>query len=550
MMTEKEFKACIYTRLSQEDNDRTESNSITTQKTMIRDFISEHPEIEAVSEKVDDGYSGTSFDRPGFKEMMKEIRDGKVNCIIVKDLSRFGRNYIEVGNFLDKVFPFLDVRFIAINDGYDSIDKDFSDSLTVPFKNLVNEAYCTDISQKIRAYMALKRERGEYFSACVIYGYARDPKNPSHLVPDPYAAEVVRNIFNWRQSGVSIHRIADKLNKGGVPCPMEYRLSQKEYVPTTFRSKRKAKWYYTSVRRILENEMYLGTMVQGKSTTPNHRVKKRILTKKEDWVRVEGTHEPIIEADVFWDVQELIKRDFRTAPGKETVYPFAGYLVCADCRGNMYRKTIYSRGKPTLYYMCSTRIKKIGCTWHAIKENVMNKAVLEAIRGRAEAASDMYNRIRATRYTQTKVKETRTFDKQIADLTKNLEQRLKYKDQLYDNLQAGTISMGDYDVLRRKYEEQIDKIREDIMCVEEQKEDLLKGRIKEYRWMQKWMNYQEIQEIERIAVVELIDQIEIGEGERIEIHFRYSDEFESARRILGLTKEDEANGQEEQKWID
>ena len=544
MMTEKEFQACIYVRLSQEDNDRTESNSIVSQKAMIREFISEHPEIEAVSEKEDDGYSGTNFERPGFKAMMQEIQDGKVNCIIVKDLSRFGRNYIEVGNYLDKVFPFLGVRLIAINDGYDSIDKKTSDSLTVPFKNLLNEAYCKDISQKIRAQLALKRERGEYISSCVTYGYVKDPKNHSHLVPDPYAADVVRSIFTWRRNGMSIHRIVDKLNKGGVLCPMEYKLSRKENVPTTFRAKRKAKWYYTSVQRILENEMYLGIMVQGKTSTPSYRVKKRLPNKKEDWVRVKGTHEPIVEEAVFQEVQELMKKDMRTAPGKDIVYPYSGYLVCADCGRNMNRKTVTSDGKTYHYYICTSYIKKIGCTRHATKEEILNHAVQKAIRIRVEATDLMSRRIRTQGYMQPKDKDRRTFDKQVDELKKKLDHRLKYKAQLYDNLQAGIISESDYDVFRKKYDEQIDEIKKQMQLIEEQKEAMLKGRVREFGWMRKVTKYKGIKDIDRVTVVELIDHIEIGEDNRIEIHFRFADEFESVRNVLGLSEE-EAYGQEE-----
>ncbi len=196
------YSACIYTRLSRDDSDKeekAESNSITNQKALIRDFLSGHPEIEIVSEHEDDGYSGVNFDRPGFNAMMDEIRSGKVNCVVVKDLSRFGRNYIEAGNYIERVFPFMNVRFIAINDGYDSAEKrSQSDSLIIPFKNLINDAYCKDISIKIRSQLEIKRKKGEYIGSFAAYGYLKDPQDKNKLIVDPFAAEVVRSIFRWK----------------------------------------------------------------------------------------------------------------------------------------------------------------------------------------------------------------------------------------------------------------------------------------------------------------------------------------------------------------
>ena len=221
----KEYSACIYARLSRDDGDKLESDSIINQRALIRDYLKKHPEIHIVSEKTDDGFSGVNFDRPAFKEMMDEIRSGKVNCVVVKDLSRFGRNYIEAGNYIEKVFPFMGVRFIAINDSYDSLDRNQADSLIIPFKNLINDAYCKDISVKIRSQLEIKRKNGEYIGAFVVYGYLKDPENKNKIIVDPFASEVVRAIFKWKIEGMSQSRIADKLNAQGVLCPLEYKRS-------------------------------------------------------------------------------------------------------------------------------------------------------------------------------------------------------------------------------------------------------------------------------------------------------------------------------------
>lgn len=225
------FKAAIYVRLSKEDGDvsgvsKSESNSISNQKELIRDFLKDKSNIKVVSERVDDGFSGVNFERPAFQLMLEDIRQGKVDCVVVKDLSRFGRNYIEAGRYIEKIFPMLGVRFIAINDNYDSLSgKSQSDEIVIPFKNLINDAYCRDISIKIRSHLDIKRRKGEFIGSFTVYGYKKDEQNHNQIVVDDYAADVVRNIFLWKISGMSQQGIADKLNQMGVLSPAEYKKS-------------------------------------------------------------------------------------------------------------------------------------------------------------------------------------------------------------------------------------------------------------------------------------------------------------------------------------
>ena len=243
MFASKEYyKACIYTRLSKDDGDKPESDSIGNQKALIREFVKNHPEIQVVSEKADDGYSGVNFERPGFKEMMEEIRTGQVDCVIVKDLSRFGRNYIEAGNYIERVFPFIGVRFIAINDSYDSTDRNQSDSLIIPFKNLINDSYCRDLSVKIRSHLAIKRKKGEFIGAFACYGYLKDENNRNQLVVDTYAGQVVQDIFRMKINGMSQYRIADALNEQGVLSPMEYKKYLGSHFESSFKVNPKAVW--------------------------------------------------------------------------------------------------------------------------------------------------------------------------------------------------------------------------------------------------------------------------------------------------------------------
>ena len=235
------WNATLYLRLSREDGDKEESNSITGQRELLRDYLKAHPELREYNVRVDDGFSGSTFERPAFKAMLEDVKAGKTNCIVAKDLSRFGRNYLDAGEYIEKVFPFLGVRFIAINDNYDSFKgRSASDDLIVPFKNLINEAYCRDISVKIRSQLDIKRKRGQFIGAFAVYGYMKDTENKNRLVVDDHAADIVRDIFKWKLEGVSPQDIAVRLNDGGILSPSEYKKSLGMNYTTPFQTNARA----------------------------------------------------------------------------------------------------------------------------------------------------------------------------------------------------------------------------------------------------------------------------------------------------------------------
>ncbi len=247
-MAAKLWNVALYARLSSEDGDKAESNSIVSKKEMIRDYVSKHTDMRIVREYADDGYSGVNFDRPSFKEMMQDIKKHKVNCVICKDLSRFGRNYVDAGRYLEKISPFLGVRFIAINDNYDSNgEKSQQDTLIVPFKNLINDAYCRDISVKTRSQLDIKRKTGDFIGAFTTFGYKKDSADKNKLVIDEDAALIVEFIFQKRIDGMCNSKIAEKLNALGVPSPMEYKISNGMNYYTGFRTNERAYWTPVSV---------------------------------------------------------------------------------------------------------------------------------------------------------------------------------------------------------------------------------------------------------------------------------------------------------------
>ena len=506
-ISKEKYKACIYTRLSKDDGDKPESDSIGNQKALIRDFIKSHPEIQVVSEKADDGYSGVNFERPGFKEMMDEIRAGQVDCVIVKDLSRFGRNYIEAGNYIERVFPFIGVRFIAINDSYDSKDQNQSDSLIIPFKNLINDAYCKDISVKIRTQLDI-------------------------------ASEVVRAIFRWKLEGLSQGGIADRLNAQGVLCPMEYKLSLGMKVQTNFRANRKAVWSWSSVSRILTNEIYTGVLVQGKVSTPNYKVKKFMEKDESEWIRVEQSHEAIIDEDTFRVTQELLKKDVRRGPERGKVYPLSGYLVCADCGQNMIRKSAVSGGKKYFYYVCSGHKARNDCKPHSIREEELFDGVLTAMQGHVKVVADLKRMMETLESLPEEQRNVVNYDVQIVKLKEEVERNQGFKMKLYDNLQDGLINQDEYFLFKKTYSDKIADAERAITRLEQEREDTVSRNASEQTWTEVFLKYRNLTEIDRKAVVDLIEEVRVYDDKRIVVKFRFMPDFEKMLKMVSALPSD------------
>ena len=379
------YDAALYLRLSKDDEDidgnaKIESNCIGSQRELLRNYVKEQSDIQIFDIYVDDGYSGSNFDRPEFKRMTKDIEEGKVNCVIVKDLSRFGREYIEAGRFIQKIYPALNVRFIAITDSYDSKTADMTDSsLVIPIKNFVNDSYCRDISGKVRSHQQIKRENGDFIGAFAPYGYCKDPEDKNHLVIDAYAADIVRKIFAWKIEGLSLGAIAKKLNTLCILCPKEYKQSQGVNYASGFQCQDAPKWSAVQVKRILTNEVYIGNMVQGKQERVSYKVKKRLEKPKEEWSRVEHTHVGIIKESDYSAVQRLLQYDGRASKTSEGANFFAGFLFCGDCEAPMIRRVNKYKGNEKAFYICQTKNKGGDCSRHNIPEETLKSIVLKEI---------------------------------------------------------------------------------------------------------------------------------------------------------------------------
>ena len=525
------YKAAIYVRLSKEDGDvsdasKAESNSISNQKELIKDFLKDKQDIVIVSERVDDGYSGVNFERPAFQLMLEDIKQGKVDCVVVKDLSRFGRNYIESGRYIEKIFPMLGVRFIAINDNYDSLTgKSQTDEIVIPFKNLINDAYCRDISIKIRSHLDVKRRKGEFIGSFTIYGYAKDEHDHNKIVIDEYAAGVVRDIYQWKISGMSQQRIADKLNDMGVLSPAEYKKSCGIKYSANLQTKKQAIWSAVAITRILTNESYTGTLIQGKVTTPNYKVKKTVIKDEEDWAVIPNAFEAIITKEQFDMVQEILKKDTRVAPDKKSVYLFSGIAVCGDCGRQMSRKVSTVAGKKYVYYMCSANKKEGVCSSHRIREDELEKAVVTYLNSYIDELENIQHFLEFIDKLPYQEVNVKRLNMRIVQLEEDAQKYEKLKVSVYEDLKDELISKEEYISMKQEFENRRRAALDSIAQIKIEIETLASRNGKHHEWIESFLANKGIEKLERNVVVELIDYIRIYEDKRIEIVFRYADNY-------------------------
>lgn len=529
----KVYNAAIYVRLSKEDGDKPESDSIANQKDFLRAYLSGRPDIVLCSEREDDGYSGVNFDRPDFTAMMEDVKEKRINCIVVKDFSRLGRNFIETGKYIEKIFPFMGVRFISVNDNYDSINpKTSSDTLIVPVKNLMNDAYCRDISIKIRSHLDMKRRRGEFTAPFAVYGYLKDTEVKNKLVADEYAAAVVQDIFKMKLDGMSAQAIADKLNQEDVLSPMEYKKLIGLNFKTTFKANPKAKWTATGVLRILKNPVYIGTLVQGKSGTPNYKVKKRFAKPAEQWITVENNHEAIIDKAVFDSVAKILRLDTRTAPGEETVYPLSGLVYCGDCGKSMVRKNNASAQNPYFYYVCSGHKKGSGCTSHSIRDILLEESVLSALQKHITGILDIertLDSIENLAYTSRQVKKA---DERLSAKRGELAKYQGNKLRLYEDYADGVVSREDYHTFGKRFDQKITEAENAVFALEKEIDLLAAGQSDGQEWIGYFKRHGNIDGLNRKLLVHLIDRIYIYEDKRIRILFKFQHEYDRTAAFL------------------
>ena len=536
------WSAALYIRLSKEDGDKAESYSVTSQREILKEYLKLHPDIEFHDVYIDDGWSGTNFDRPGFMRMMEDVYSGAVNCVIVKDLSRFGRNYTDCGHYLDDVFVRLRVRFIALNNGVDTASNHMNAAtqcISVGVTNVINESVAATTSVNVRGTLNVNRQQGKFIGSFPTYGYLKDPEDHHRLIIDEETAPIVRMIFEKFLGGESIIGIAKDLNEMGVPNPSMYKkLKGCNYQHPTGKIN-DGLWPDTSVRRILSNEMYIGNMIQGKNTTISYKIRQCRAVPKEDWIRVEGTHEPIIDKDTFYKAQSLFNRNIRVAPEKKEAELLAGFVRCADCRRIMNKKSNVHPYGTYHYYRCSTarKMKKSACGNHTIRIDKLKEALLVTIQKMVDTAVEMDDLLKQINSGKKRRTESSHLQKTLQTQRAEREKCRRMILDLYPDWKNGDISKEEYLLLKQNITERIEALDERIANLEKTTEEYEKGVNEENEFIAHFIKYGEIKELTRPMLLELVDEILVHEGQRITVRFKFEDAYARVLEYIEMNKE-------------
>lgn len=542
-MNQTKFLAAMYLRLSRDDSDvgevtdrggsiKSESNSIGNQRELIRAYIHDHEDIELYDIYIDDGFSGSNFDRPEFKRMINDMEAGKVNCIIVKDLSRFGRDYIESGRYIQKIFPSLGVRFIAITDHFDSFHADAGESgIVLPVKNFINDSYCRDISMKVKSQLEVKRKNGECIAAFAPYGYKKAEHDKNQLVVDEYAAEIVKKIYSWKMEGLAVSAIAGKLNALGILSPKEYKKSVGINFQSGFSSTGTSKWSGITVKRILTNEIYLGHLVQGKTEKINYKLKKSVEKPETEWIRVENTHEAIISEDNFQIVQNLLQVDSRISPILEKNSLFSGLLFCGDCGEQMIRRVNRYKGKQKIYYICSTKNRGEGCTRHSIREDALVSLVMEAVKKYANCFLEEKILFEKSLELEANFESIVHYDREIERLRKEQDKYYSLCTALHEDLRKEVVTKEEFERLHGEFQRKAVEYDEARKKQEATIKKMFKTGVLSAGRLKAMQDVVELKEIDRYTLSSMVKKISVYENQRIEIEFNFENQYKTMQSI-------------------
>ena len=428
----------------------------------------------------------------------------------------------------------MGVRFISVNDDYDSVrPRTSSDNLIVPVKNLMNDAYCRDISVKIRSHLDIKRKKGQCIAPFAVYGYCKAEDNHNQLIVDEEAAAVVQEIFKSKLEGYSAQAIADRLNEQDILAPMEYKLSKGSKYTSSFKRKDTAAWTAVAVFRILKNPVYTGVLVQGKRSTPNYKVKKLFDVPENQWITVPDSHEPIISKEIFENVAAVLLSDTRTAPSQTAVYPLSGLIYCGDCGRSMIRKNNSSADNPYIYYICAGYKNKEGCkSSHSIRDKALDQAVLAAVQEHIGAVLDIEDTLKQIAHLPYTTRQVKKADGRIQKKKQEIEKFQRYKMKLHEDYADGILSREDYMAFGKRYDGKIKDATDTMLLLEQEIENLVNGNTEEQQWIAYFKQYQNISDLTRKLAVALIERISVYEGKRLHIQFKFQVEYDSAVILL------------------
>lgn len=534
--------AAIYSRLSQDDGQTGESGSIQTQKTLLTQYCSDH-HITIGGYYCDDGWSGTNFDRPDFKRMIDDIEAGKINLVIVKDLSRFGREYAQMGLYIEHYFEEKGIRFISVAENIDT--KNGMDNLTLPFTNVINSYYARQASTKTKAAHRARAKAGMYLGGHAPFGYIKDPDNRHHLIIDPSAADIVREIFQMFADGMGYVRMTKTLRERKILNPIAY-FNQNN--PDFYKSEYWRKpfdWHATSIRVILMNRAYLGQVVFGKTKTKGFFDKARVSTPEEEWIVVDNVHEPIISREL-WDTVHQLMKGRRRENNNGEVQMFAGLVKCSTCGSSLNvsydKKNGKYRGFSCWVYK---NYGKERCTSHAIGWKTLNQLVLDDVRRNASAAklaTQKYKNILIAAKAEKKKQETEKYKRELKAIEKRLLELEKILNKLYEDMALEKITEERYQVISMNYEEEQFGLKER----KGQLTEMITRAESAYENIESFLpliqRYTDINElnahilndlVQKIVVYEKTDNPDGSKSQRVDIHYKFIG-YVDITEMLGL----------------
>ncbi len=542
---QKKYRTAAYVRLSVEDSGKPGADTIEGQKNLLLHFIENDKSLALYGLFCDNGRTGTDFERPEFEKLMEAVKHGEVDCIVVKDLSRFGRNYKETGNYLERIFPFLGVRFIAVNDGFDTLTAERgADGYLVPLKNLINEVYSKDISKKSGSALATKQKNGDFIGAWAPYGYRKCADDPHKLEPDEATAPVVRQIFQWRVDGMSVTRIAKKLNDSGIPSPSAYLYNTGVCKTEKYNG---AVWHIQAVKIILTRQVYIGHMVQGTKRQSFYENRKQYKKPQEEWVIVENTHEPIIDRDTFEKVQEIMRQrneEYFEKLGRfsyleTTENILKGLIYCADCKRPLVRYKNVSHNKKLWYtFICQTHSNDItSCPKKNIREDALIPMLMQAIQTQIELAADMDELVRRVNSSPKHRKRTADLQGRLDSAKKTLKRYNNLYDSLYQNYVDKLMTEQEYITLKSRYRAEAEEAERLIEALTRQQAEESEH-TPENRFLTAFGSFKGEDTLTKEMAQALIEHVYVDGSSNIEIVFRYRDEY----RALCTYLEGKENG--------
>ena len=516
MLGNSSFKVGIYIRLSRDDGN-IESDSIISQRSLLNQYIKEN-NYNLVDEYVDDGFTGTNFERPSFKRMINDIESGKINMIITKDMSRLGRDYIGTGELIEKYFPNKNVRYIAINDGIDTFIDNTNNDIA-PFKAIMNDMYAKDISKKVKTSLHSRMKEGLYVSGRCPFGYMKDPNNKNHLVINNEQADTVKLIFDLALKGNTYRYIAQYLTKRKIKTPASYY----NYVwntkcSTECISQEYGVWVDTTIKAILTNQIYVGDTVQGKTKKINYKLKKTVKNKPNDYIIVENTHEAIIDREIFNYVQTLLPKNVKR-PEKKRFYLLDGLLYCGDCK---HRITIrYQNKTGRSYTTCDyyrTYSKYHVCTTHTNNYEMLEKVILDNIREVCKSYIDK-KKIKDSIGNITFEDNTLKIKKQIESLELNNNKLTETLDKNYMNMLKGIIDEEQYLRISENLKQEIENNKSSIYNL---KNENMKSNKIDKKQIEKYVNeFLSLENPTRGLIINLVEKIYIYQDKRVDIIFAF-----------------------------